>query len=113
MPPVSVDLLRVVADRTYALGLSMDNWAALLASREFLGLGVTSPELAQVVASIHATINGGGTAFQVLAPQNPSAQVPESDLKVIRQPRIRTQGFGVVTGLGDYVQHKNVTNQLY
>ena len=111
MPPVSVDLLRVVADRTYALGLSMDQWTALLASREFLGLGVSTPELAQAIAGIHAAVNGG--AYQVPIPQNPSAQVADKDLKVIRQPQIRTQGFGVVTGLGNYVEHMNVTNQIY
>ena len=35
MPPLNVDLLRVVADRTYAIGLSMDQWTALLASRAY------------------------------------------------------------------------------
>lgn len=112
MPPISVDLLRVVADRTYAIGLSMENWAALLASRDFLALGVANPELAQTIAGIHASISG--TAFQVSTPaQNPSALVADKDLKVIRQSQIRTQGFGVVTGLGNYVEHMNVTNQIY
>jgi CO/xanthine dehydrogenase Mo-binding subunit len=111
MPPQSVDLLRVAADHAFAVSLSMEQWSAILASREFLGLGLTAPELAQSISQIHASVNGG--LFQVPVPQNPSAQVADTDLKVIRQPRARSQGYGVVTGLGNYVEHMNVTNQIY
>jgi xanthine dehydrogenase YagR molybdenum-binding subunit len=111
MPPISVDLLRVATDRTYALGLSAEQWAGVLQSREFLSLGVSSPELAQAVAGVVAAVHGD--VYQVPVVQNPSAQVADADLKVIRQPQIRTQGFGVVTGLGNYVEHMNVTNQIF
>jgi xanthine dehydrogenase YagR molybdenum-binding subunit len=111
MPPLNVDLLRVATDRTYALGLSADQWAAMLHSREFLSLGVSTPELAQAIAGVVAAVHGD--VYQVPVVVNPSAQVPDADLKVIRQPRARTQGFGVVTGLGNYVEHMNVTNQIF
>src|SRR6266851_998585 len=111
MPPLNVDLLRVATDRTYALELSAEQWAGVLQSREFLSLGVSTPELAQAIAGVVASVHGD--VYQVPVVQNPSAQLADADLKVIRQPQIRTQGFGVVTGLGNYVEHMNVTNQIY
>src|SRR5258706_117303 len=111
MPPLSVDLLRVATDRRYALELSADQWAGVLQSREFLSLGVSTPELAQAIAGVVAAVQGD--VYQVPVVQNPSAQVADADLKIIRQPRVRTQGFGVVTGLGNYVEHMNVTNQVF
>jgi xanthine dehydrogenase YagR molybdenum-binding subunit len=111
MPPISVDLLRVATDRTYALELSAEQWAGVLQSREFLSLGVSTPELAQAIAGVVAAVHGD--VYQVPVVQNPSAQLADADLKVIRQPQIRTQGFGVVTGLGNYVEHMNVTNQIF
>jgi len=106
-----VDLLRVAADQAYAISLSMEQWSAILASRDFLSMSIAHPELAQNIAQTHASINGG--MFQVPVVQNPSAQVADADLKVIRQPRTRTQGYGVVTGLGNYVEHMNVPNQIF
>src|SRR6202165_3663642 len=109
--PINVDLLRVVADRSYALQLSFDQWASLLGSQEFVPPPVGSPEAAQAVAAQHAAVNGD--PYQVPVFSNPGAQLAAADLKVIGQPRIRTQGFGVVTGLGNYVEHMNVTNQIF
>jgi len=109
--PINVDLLRVAADRSYALQLSLEQWSTLLSSQEFLALNVGSPEAAQAIAAQHAAVNGD--QFQVPVFNNPGAQLAAADLKVVGQPRIRTQGFGVVTGLGNYVEHMNVTNQLY
>jgi xanthine dehydrogenase YagR molybdenum-binding subunit len=111
MPPVNVDLLRVATDQTYALGLPAAELAAALQSREFLSMAVATPEMAQAIAGAVAAVHG--QAYQVPVVQNPSAQLADADLKVIRQPRARTQGFGVVTGLGNYVEHMNVTNQIY
>jgi xanthine dehydrogenase YagR molybdenum-binding subunit len=111
MPPLNVDLMRVATDRTYALELSAEQWAGVLQSREFLSLGVSTPELAQAIAGVVASVHGD--VYQVPVVQNPSAQLADADLKVIRQPQIRTQGFGVVTGLGNYVEHMNVTNQIF
>src|SRR5689334_133900 len=113
MPPLNVDLLRVATDRTYALGFSAAELAAALQTREFLTLNVTAPEVAQSIAGLVASIHGDPYQVQPPAFVNPSAQVADADLKVIRQPRIRTQGFGVVTGLGNYVEHMNVTNQIF
>ena len=110
--PVSVDLLRVASDQSYARQLTVDQWSSLLASQELLALKVGSPEIAQAIAAQHVAVNGN-LFQQVPAFTNPGAQLSAGDLKVIGQPRMRTQGYGVVTGLGNYTEHMNVTNQLY
>ena len=110
--PINVDLVRVAADQAYATQLTADQWAAVLTSDELRALSVGTPELAQAIAAQHAAL-GGTRVEQVPAFTNPGAQLAAADLKVIGQPRIRTQGFGVVTGLGNYVEHMNVTNQIY
>ena len=109
--PINVDLLRVASDPSYARHLTVEEWSTLLASKELVALHVARPEVAQAVREQHAAVHG--EAYQVPVVTNPGAQLAAADLKVIRQPRMRTQGYGVVTGLGSYVEHMNVTNQIY
>ena len=109
--PVNVDLLRVASDHAYARELTAEQWSSVLASQDLAALRVGSPEVAQAIAAQHVAQQSG--APQAPAFANPGAQLAAADLKVIGQPRIRTQGFGVVTGLGNYTEHMNVTNQIY
>ena len=109
--PVNVDLLRVASDNSYARELTVEQWSSVLASQDLAALRVGSPEVAQAIAAQHAAFQGA--APQTPAFTNPGAQLAATDLKVIGQPRARTQGFGVVTGLGNYTEHMNVTNQIY
>ena len=110
--PNNVDLLRVATDQAYSRALSVEEWSALLVSEELRALSVGSPELAQAVAAQHAAVSGTRLE-QVPTFTNPGAQLAAADLQVIGKPQIRTQGFGVVTGLGNYVEHMNLTNQIY
>jgi CO/xanthine dehydrogenase Mo-binding subunit len=109
--PVNVDLLRVASDHSYARQLTVEEWSSLFAGQDLAALRVGSPEVAQAIAAQHAAVQGA--ALQVPAFTNPGAQLTATDLKVIGQPRARTQGFGVVTGLGNFTEHMNVTNQIY
>src|SRR5437879_5016528 len=101
--PINVDLLRVAADRSYALQLSLEQWSTQLSSKYFIALNIGSPEAANAIATQHAAVNCD--QYQVPTFNNPSPQLAAADLKVIGQPRIRTQGFGVVTGIGNYVEN--------
>ena len=109
--PVNVDLLRVASDHSYARELTVEQWSSVFASQDLAALRVGSPEVAQAIAAQHAAFQGA--AQQAPAFTNPGALLAAADLKVIGQPRVRTQGFGVVTGLGNYTEHMNVTNQIY
>jgi CO/xanthine dehydrogenase Mo-binding subunit len=109
--PVNVDLLRVASDHAYSRELTAEQWSALLLSDELRALSVGSPELAQAIAAQHAAVNG--TTFEQTTYTNPGAQLAAADLQVIGKPQIRTQGFGVVTGLGNFVEHMNLSNQVY
>src|SRR5215469_4718106 len=110
--PINVDLLRVASDQSYARELSFEEWSSLLASQELRALSVGSPELAQAIAAQHAAVNGA-TLGQQTTFTNPGAQLAATDFQVIGKPQIRTQGYGVVTGLGNFVEHMNVSNQIY
>ncbi len=105
----SIDVLRVAQEASYAASLSAQDWYQLAQMPEWQQLVAEQRELVASVIDTHGNMLPG--FFQ--AAQPPAPQPPAGPFNVIGQPVPRVQGLGIVTGLGQYVEHMTLPNMLY
>src|SRR5215831_15942998 len=104
----TIDVLRVAQEASYAASLDASEWFQLSQMPEWQQLVAEQRELVSAVLDTHGHMLPGFAQVQPPAPA-PSA----GPFSVIGQKVPRVQGLGVVTGLGQYVEHLTVPNMLY
>ncbi|HEY3063888.1 MAG TPA: xanthine dehydrogenase family protein molybdopterin-binding subunit [Chloroflexota bacterium] len=105
----TIDVLRVAQEASYAASLSTQDWYQLAQMPEWQQLVAEQRELVASVLDTHANMLPG--FFQTAQP--PAPQPPAGPFNVIGKPIPRVQGLGIVTGLGQYVEHMTLPNMLY
>jgi xanthine dehydrogenase molybdenum-binding subunit len=104
---VRIDALRVAQDPSYAASLTAEDWYALAGTPEWQQMLAEQSELVASAMAVH----GDKLAQQVQPPAQ--SQVPQGPFSVIGTKVPRVQGFGIVTGLGQYTEHMNFSGVLY
>ena len=104
---VQIDALRVAQDPALAASLTADEWRELANNPDWIRLVAEQSEL--VAASILAA---GDKVAQVAQPPTP-ASVLNGPYTIVGNKVPRLQGMGIVTGMGQYTEHMNMTGVLY
>src|SRR5438270_1729234 len=105
----SINALRVAQEASYAASLTASEWFELAQMPEWQQLVAEQRELVSTVLDTHGHMLPGFAA-QV---QPPAPAPSNGPFSVIGQKVPRVQGLGIVTGLGQYVEHLTVPNMLY
>ena len=106
----TIDVLRVAQEASYAASLSAQDWYQLAQMPEWQQLVAEQRELVASVLDTHGNMLPG---FFQAQPAAPAPQAPSGPFSVIGKPIPRVQGLGIVTGLGQYVEHMTLPNMLY
>ena len=107
-----VDAIRIVQDPAYAASLSDEEWNSLSTNPEWNELVGEYPEMVEPVIEQYAG------ALNVPSPRTPPPSAPQAatdqdSFQVIGRRIPRLHGLGIVTDLGEYVQHMQMTGLLY
>ena len=107
-----VDVIRIVQDPAYAASLSDEEWNSLSTNPEWDELIGEYPEMVEPVIEQYAG------ALNVPSPRTPPPSTPQAatdqdSFQVIGRRIPRLHGLGVVTDLGEYVQHMQMPGLLY
>ena len=107
-----VDVIRIVQDPAYAASLSDEEWNSLSTNPEWDELIGEYPEMVEPVIEQYAG------ALNVPSPRTPPPSAPQAatdqdSFQVIGRRIPRLHGLGVVTDLGEYVQHMQMPGLLY
>ncbi len=107
-----VDAIRIVQDPAYAASLSDEEWNSLSTNPEWNELVGEYPEMVEPVIEQYAG------ALNVPLPRTPppsatQAATDQDSFQVIGRRIPRLHGLGVVTDLGEYVQHMQMPGLLY
>ena len=106
-----LDTLRIVQDPAYAASLSDDEWNSLSTNPEWNELVGEYPEMVEPIIEQYAG------ALNVPSPRTPPPPPPQGeaapDFQVIGRRIPRLHGLGVVTDLGQYVQHMQRPGVIY
>jgi CO/xanthine dehydrogenase Mo-binding subunit len=106
----SIDVLRVAQEASYAATLNASEWYDLAQMPEWQQLVAEQRELVAAVLDTHGAMLPG---FAQVQPAAPAPQPSAGPFGVIGKPVPRVQGLGIVTGLGQYVEHMTLPNMLY
>jgi xanthine dehydrogenase molybdenum-binding subunit len=102
-----VDVLRSVTDASYAANLTPEDWNALSRDPLFRDLAAEVPELtAPLFARFGLEVGGSGSPVL-----NPSLATTEFSVVGKRIPR--TQGIGVVTGIGRFTENMTMPGMVF
>jgi xanthine dehydrogenase molybdenum-binding subunit len=107
----SIDILRLAHDKTYANSLSIADWAELAQDPSFQQTMAEHRELLASVLDSHGNMLPGFYQTPPTAP--PPITAPTGPFSVIGKTAPRVQGLGIVTGLGQYVEHMTMPGTLY
>jgi CO/xanthine dehydrogenase Mo-binding subunit len=107
-----IDVLKLAHDPSYAATLNAAEWASLAQDPSFQQVLAEQRELLSAVLETHGSMLPG---FYQTAPAQPAPNVmgKTGPFSVIGKTVPRVQGLGIVTGLGEYVEHMTLPGTLY